>query len=297
MDFIYLHTFCEVEKWGNFTRAAEALGYAQSSVTTQMQKLEEQYGVILFERAGRKMQLTQAGEVLLPYARQILALQAEVKTQLTEQQTGTLTIGTIETLAAFYLPPVLQAFHERYPRITLTLQAGNEASIVQSVKEGACDLGLILDRLSADQELVCLPLRKEAFAIIVWPDSPYSHLREISAQDLTHAHFILTEEGCTYRAFLLHTLRQADIPYHIVCGFGSLEAIKQCVMCGLGIAFLPSVTVQEDIAQGKLQALPFTHESHLYTQAIYLQKKWQSQAFQHLLDLMGSRRTALSELY
>ena len=66
MDFIYLHTFCEVAKWRNFTRAAEALGYAQSSVTTQIQKLEEQYGVVLFERVGRTMRPTQAGEVLLP---------------------------------------------------------------------------------------------------------------------------------------------------------------------------------------------------------------------------------------
>jgi len=276
MDFIYLQTFCEVSKWGNFTRAAEALGYAQSSVTTQIQKLEEQYGVVLFERAGRKMRPTQAGEVLLPYARQILALQAEAKTQLSEQQTGTLTIGTIETLAAFYLPPILQTFRERYPKLTLALHAGNEASIVRAVKEGYCDLGLILDRLSTDPELVRLPLRKGTFAIIVRPDSPYSQLSEITVQDLAHAHLILTEEGCTYRAFLLHTLRQSHISHHIVCGFGSIEAIKQCVRCGLGIAFLPSVTVQEEVAQGKLQAIPFVHESDLYTQVMYLQGKWQS---------------------
>jgi hypothetical protein len=87
MDFVYLQTFCEVAKWGNFTRAVEALGYAQSSVTTQIQKLEEQYGATLFERYGRRMQPTQAGEVLLPYARQILASRAEAKALLSEQQT------------------------------------------------------------------------------------------------------------------------------------------------------------------------------------------------------------------
>ncbi|HEU5374809.1 MAG TPA: LysR family transcriptional regulator [Ktedonobacteraceae bacterium] len=287
MDFTYLHTFCEVAKWGNFTRAAEALGYAQSSVTTQIQKLEEQYGAVLFERSGRTMRPTQAGEVLLPYARQILALQAEAKTQLSEQQTGTITIGTIETLAAFYLPPLLQTFRQRYPRITLALQSGNEASIVRAVKEGQCDLGLILDRLCADPELICVPLRKEEFAIIVRPDSPYRHLSKLSIQDLTHARFILTEEGCTYRAHLLHMLRQSATPYQIVCTFGSLEAIKQCVMYDLGIAFLPCVTVQEEIAQGKLLAIPFIHESHLSTQVIYLQRKWLSQAFQCLLDLMA----------
>lgn len=286
MDFIYLHTFCEVARWGNFTRAAEVLGYAQSSVTTQIQKLEEQYGAVLFERYGRRMQLTQAGEVLLSYARQILALQTEAQAQLAEQQTGTLTIGTIETLAAFYLPPILQIFRQTHPRITLTLQSGNEASIVQAVKEGLCDLGLILDHVLVDPEMVCIPLRQEEFAIIARPDSPSGHGSEITVQELANARLILTEEGCTYRALLLQALRASGTPYAIACEFGSLEAIKQCVMCGLGIAFLPRVTVQEEVAQGKLQAMAFRSSSKLYTQAIYLERKWRSHAFQHLLDLM-----------
>lgn len=287
MDFVYLQTLCEVAKWGSFTRAADALGYAQSSVTTQIQKLEEQYGAVLFERFGRRMQPTQAGEVLLQYARQILALQAEAKAQLSQQQTGTITIGTIETLAAFYLPPLLQTFRSTHPGITIALQSGNEESIVQAVKEGQCDLGLILDQVSLDPELVCMPLRKEEFAIIARPDSPYSPLPEITIQELANASFILTEEGCTYRALLLQALRQSGTAHQVVYEFGSIEAIKRCVMCGLGIAFLPRITVQEEVEQGKLQAIPLTHTSNLYTQAIYLERKWRSHAFQNLLDLMS----------
>lgn len=287
MDFVYLQTFCAVAKWGNFTRAAEALGYAQPSITMQIQKLEEQYGAVLFERYGRRMRPTQAGEVLLTYAQQILALQAEAKARLSEQQTGTLTIGTIETLAAFYLPPVLQTFREMYPGMSIALQSGNEASIVQSVKEGTCDLGLILDHLSQDQELISFPVRKEEFAIITRPDDAYSRLSEMTARDLAQARFILTEEGCTYRALLLETLRRKGIPPQIACEFNSLEAIKQCVLSGLGIAFLPYVTVQEEVAQGKLQAIPFVDGSHLFTQVIYLERKWRSQAFERLLHVMS----------
>ena len=80
-----------------------------------------------------------------------------------------------------------QTFRETHPSITIALQSGNEASIVQAVKEGQCDLGLILDRVSVDQELVCIPLRKEEFAIITRPESPYSHLSAITVQELTHA--------------------------------------------------------------------------------------------------------------
>ncbi|HEY7124246.1 MAG TPA: LysR family transcriptional regulator [Ktedonobacterales bacterium] len=295
MDFIYLRTFCAVAKWGNFTKAAEELGYAQSSVTTQIQKLEEQYGAVLFERCGRRMQPTQAGEVLLSYARQMLVLQEEARAQLAAQHTGTIRIGTIETLAAFYLPPVLQAFRATYPRITLSLQAGTETSILQAVKEGDCDLGLLLDHLSLDPELVCLPLRKEEFVIVARPDSPYGQRAEITVQELANAHILLTEEECTYRGLLLQELKQSGTPHQIVGAFGSLEAIKQCVMAGLGIAFLPLVTVQEEVAQGKLHALLFAAKSDLYTQAIYLKRRWHSSAFQHLVKLMGQKDASEEE--
>lgn len=286
MDFVYLRTLCEVAKWGNFTRAAEALGYAQSSVTAQIQKLEEQYETVLFERYGRRMRPTQSGEVLLSYARQILALQREAKAQLAEQQEGTLTIGTIETLAAFYLPSILHSFRERYPRITITLQAGNEAMVMQAVKDGQCDLGLILDQVAIDPELVCIPLRKEEFAIVTRPDAAYGSRVEIAIGELANERFILTDEECTYRSLLLQALKQSGVPFQIVGVFGSLEAIKQCVIGGIGIAFLPRVTVQEEVAQGKLQAIAFTPANNLYTQAVYLERKWRSPAFQSLLDLM-----------
>jgi len=136
MDFVYLRTLCKVARWGSLTQAADALGYAQSSVTTQIQRLEEQYEVILFERYGRKMKPTQAGEMLLHYARQILDLHTEAKSQLSQQEAGTITLGTIETLATFYLPPFLQIFRSAYPNMTLALQAGNESSIVQAAKDG-----------------------------------------------------------------------------------------------------------------------------------------------------------------
>ncbi len=291
MDFIYLRTLCEVAKWGSLTQAAEVLGYAQSSVTAQIQKLEEQYGVVLFERYGRRMRPTQAGEMLLHYAQQMLELHLEAKAILSQQEMGTITIGTIETLAAFYLPPVLQSFRQTYPKITIALQSGNEISIVQAVKDGHCDLGLVLDVVSSDSDLASLLVRKEEFAIVAHPDSPYAHMTEVPAHDLTNARFILTEEGCTYRAFLLQALREAGITYQIVGEFGSIEAIKQCVRYDLGIAFLPRVTIQAEVEHGILQAIPLAAESNLYTQAIYLKRKWQSRAFQDLLNLLGSPHT------
>ena len=286
MDFVYLRTLCEVAKWGNLTHAANALGYAQSSVTAQIQKLEEQYGAPLFERYGRKLRPTQAGETLIHYAQEILALHGQAKAALAQHETGTITIGIIETLAAFYLPSVLRAFRQTYPNVTITLQAGTELTIVQAVKEGRCDLGLVLDVLPSDPDLVCLPIRKEEFVIVAPPDSPYSHTQALTILDIAHERLILTEEGCTYRALLLHALKQSSVTYQIACEFGSIEAIKQCVMCGLGIAFLPRIAVQSEFDQGMLRGVPLAIPGTLYTQAFYLKRKWQSPTFQSLLAQM-----------
>ncbi len=290
VDFVYLRTLCEVARCGSLTHAAQSLGYAQSSVTTQMQKLEEQYGVPLFERHGKRLQPTQAGETLIRYAQQILALHSEAKAALSQQETGTLTIGVIETLATYYLPPVLRAFRNAYPNVTITLHAGTEPSIMQAVKHGGYDLGLVLDALATDPDLACIPLRKEEFVVVMAPESEYSQTREASmtVEEMAQARLILTEDGCTYRALLLHALKRSGVAYQIAGEFGSIEAIKQCVASGVGVGFLPRASVETEIEQGKLRGYPLAIASNLYTQAIYLKRKWQSRAFQRLLSEMSS---------
>ncbi len=287
MNFIYLQTFCAVAKWENFTRAADELGYAQSSVTTQIQKLEEHYGVILFERLGRKMQLTQAGEALLQYAQEILRLYEESREVLAQQTTGTMTIGTIETLAAFYLPPLLQTFQAGHPHMTLSLQPGTEPAIIQAVRERQYDFGLILDLPYSKPDLECITLRREELVVIAHPSSPFRSLSQMTIHELEDQRLILTEEGCTYRAQLLQALQQHSTRHEIACEFGSIEAIKQCVKFNLGLALLPRITVQTEIEQGSLIAIPFVHPDMLfYTQLIYHREKWQSHAMHDFLDLV-----------
>lgn len=112
MDLTYMRTFREVAKRQSFTRAAEELGYAQSSVTMQIQKIEKEYGVPLIERHGRALRLTPPGEELLKLFVEILDLYDRSKETIAQQIGGTLTIGTIDSLAAFYLPPFLQQLRD-----------------------------------------------------------------------------------------------------------------------------------------------------------------------------------------
>jgi len=290
MELTYLKTFREVAKWGNYTRAAEALGYAQSSVTTQIQKLEESYGVVLMERFGRQMRLTLAGQMLLQYANEIHRLHEESKEAVSRQSKGTLSIGTIETLAAFYLPPYLGAYRRDYPDINVMIQPGNEPEIIEAVKEGQLDMGIILDPPFADGELHTVVLREEPLVIIVSPEHPLTARSEVRAMDLDHASLILTEDGCTYRAMLLRVLQAHPIGYRIAYEFGNLEAIKQCVINGLGIALLPRIAVAGEVRKGQVVPLPFVDPAcRFFTQLIYPKKKWQSNAFVGFLELLGGQ--------
>ncbi|NOV04650.1 LysR family transcriptional regulator [Paenibacillus planticolens] len=289
MELTYLKTFREVAKWGSYTRAAEVLGYAQSSITTQIQKLEESYGAVLVERYGRSMKLTLAGEALLQYANDIHRLHEESKEVISRQSRGILSIGTIETLAAFFLPPRLQTYRQHFPDINVMIQPGNEPFIIEAVKEGALDVGFILDPPFADPELHCSILREEELVIIASPAHRFAAAHEVQIGDLEKESFILTEEGCTYRAMLLRTLKSNQIPYSLSYEFGNLEAIKQCVMYGLGIALLPRIVVAEDIEKGRVIAVPLVHpDFKFYTQLVYSKKKWQSKAFLGFLDVLGA---------
>ncbi|CAN7751990.1 LysR family transcriptional regulator [Paenibacillus sp. LjRoot153] len=288
MEMTYLRTFREVAKCGSFTRAAETLGYAQSSITAQIQKLEESYGAVLLERFGRTMKLTMAGEALLQYANEIYRLHEESKEVVSQQSKGTLTIGTIETLAAFYLPPYLQAYRRDYPDVNIVIQPGNEPFIIESVKEGVLDIGIILDPPFTDPELDSSILREEPLVIIASPDHKLAGQSEVHVEDLENESLILTEDGCTYRAMLLKVLKGNQVSYKLSYEFGNLEAIKQCVTYGLGIALLPRITVAEEIRKGQLVAIPFVHPAcKFYTQLIIAKKKWKSKAYLGFLELLG----------
>lgn len=288
MELVYLKTFREVAKWGSYSRTAEVLGYSQPSITTQIQRLEESYGAVLFERYGRQMRLTMAGEALLHYANEILRLHAESKEVIAQQTAGTLSIGTIETLAAYYLPPLLQHYREHYPDMNMVLQPGNEPAIIQGVKEGQLDFGFILDTPYTDPEVYTISIRQEELVIVTPLEHRLTQQSQVVVRDLENESLVLTEEGCTYRALLLKSLKENNVSYRLMSEFGSLEAIKQCVMYGWGVALLPRFAVEDEVKSGKLSAVPFyQHDCHFYTQLIYLKRKWLPKAFEHFLRMLN----------
>ncbi|NGM85051.1 LysR family transcriptional regulator [Paenibacillus sp. 7124] len=288
MELTYLRTFCEVIKSGSYTRAAEQLGYAQSSVTAQIAKLEEMYGAKLLERSGHGMAPTFAGKTLLGYARQMLALSEEAKAIISEGQAGELTVGCIETLAAYFLPDRLHRFRKQYPDIRLRVLPGSESDIIAGVRNKSSDFGLIFDKPYVSEDLQVLPLRQEELFIIVHPGHPLADFKSVQISLLAAEPLVLTEDTCTYRNHLLQEMRGLGIAPRVELEFGNLEGIKQAVKHEWGIAFLPGYTVLEELEREELKAIPVAEGGGwgFQIQLIYRKDRWLSASFERFIEMM-----------
>lgn len=280
MELTYLRTFCAVVDKGSYTRAADMLGYAQPSVTAQIAKLEALYGAVLLERSGRGMVPTFAGRNLLPYARQMLALSEEAKTVIAGGDQGTLNIGSIETLAAYYLPSRLHRYREQYPGIQLRVQPGSEESIIAAVMDRSVQFGLIFDAAHSAEELITLQLREEPLYVVTHPQHPLAAGTEVTPEQLEGEVLVLTEHTCTYRKQLLQILRESGVAAREGMEFGNLEGIKQAVKHGWGTGFLPRYAVEEELRTGALTGIPLRGQMDpFYIQLIYRKELHLSPAF------------------
>ncbi len=287
MDLAYFQTFREVAFHQSFTKAAGELGYAQSSVTMQIQKLEQLYGVRLFERHGKGLRLTSAGDELLQVTVQMLNLFQQSKELLAQQGGGILTIGTIDSLAAYFLPSLIQNIRRQYPAITVRLQPDSETSIVDKVKEGEFDIGILLENKPSDPGLQWTIIREEPLVLIASPDHPLSSLRAIQLEQLNDAEWIMPESSCNYRMMLEKVLRRQSISYKIGLELGNPEAIKRCLMSGTGISLLPQMVVREEVKRGELVVLPFNHpDIRLDLQMVMRPKKWISNPLKDFIDML-----------
>ncbi|WP_109689794.1 LysR family transcriptional regulator [Tumebacillus permanentifrigoris] len=289
MELRHLNTFKVVAEVKGFTRAADLLGYAQSSVTAQIQALEEELGVQLFNRLGKRIVLTEAGTRLLPFVAEIQKLVETAKSELLEAQVpqGTLTIGAPESLCAFRLPSLLQEFRRKFPSVKIVLRPGLCWQLRQQVRSGELDLAFLLDEDKPEgNDLHAEVLLEEPIKLIAPPTHPLTERKAVYPQDLKEETLFLTEVGCSYRTIFEQQLNSHGIYLDQQLEFGSLEAIKQCVITGIGLAQLPEVVVQNELADGRLVALPWAGQAvSVHTQLLYHKSKWVSPAMKEFLEI------------
>lgn len=289
MEFRQLDIFRIVAHELNFTKAAKRAHCVQSNVSVQIRAMEQELGVPLFERLGQQVRLTAHGSLLLPYAERMLHLLEEANsvTKGGDHPTGTLVIGCPESVLTYRLPPVLKLFRSQYPQVDLLFRGVGAAELITHLERGDLDLGLVIDDDLKDIRLHVEHLCKESMVLVSQVNHPLLSRIRIGPKDLVRQTFLLTDAGCAYRTKLEHALAKANVEAETIMEFSSVETIKQCAALGMGIACLPKLVVDEEIATRKLAVVPWEGSSlSMNTIVAWHKDKWLSPAMKAFLALL-----------
>src|ERR671918_305706 len=278
-------------------RAAARLGYVQSSVSAQVAALERELGVRLFDRLGRRISLTEAGAVMLAYSRELLVLAGEARDAVIDagvgagEVTGSLTVSAPETLLTYRLPRLLAIFHERHPKVRLSVHPSAIGRLVGSMRravdEGRVDVAFVLDGALGVPGLSIEPLIGEGVTVIAPSDHALAASTSVVPQDLSGEAVLLPEapeSGCAYRGQFERQLGERGVMPPERMEFQSIEAVKQCVAAGMGVSALISVAVEAEIEDGKLAALRWEEPFDVFTQMVWHEKRWKSPALRAFLE-------------
>lgn len=288
MDMRQLETFRVVARMLSFTQAALQLDYAQSTISSQIQTLEREVGAPLFNRVNKRVELTDAGRRLLRYADRMLEIAEEAKSVIAgdEEPSGTLNITAPETICTYRLPPLLRQFRQRYPQVLLIYRPVRSTNWQRAVLHANLDVAFWLSEPVQSTRMIVEPLIEEPLVLAAATDHPLAQRTRVVPADLENEPLLLTERGCNYRSlFERYLVSQGVIPVTNY-EFDSVEAIKQCVIANVGIAVLPAVTLQRELAQGSLVALPWSQPNfRVQTMVMVHKEKWISPAMKAFLDL------------
>ena len=289
MELRNLKTFVTIAKGGSFTKAADILGYAQSTITTQIKVLESQLNTKLFDRLGRNIFLTSDGEKLLKYAEQILKLSSEAENVvgMSEITKGTLTIGAVESLCVIRLPGILKKYHELYPKVDIIIKLATDSNLRSYLKNNTIDVAIFLGKEVYDEELISKTKFYEPMVVLSSPSHIISKLKSITADNLSSESFILNEKGCSYCTMFESMLNKAGVYPKSILEVGSIQAIKQFTINNLGITFLPRMAVEKELKDGQLVELNWHGpDLNVMSQVMYHKDRWISPAMKAFLDLI-----------
>lgn len=279
MELRQLNTFCIVASTLNFSRAAEVLNYVPSNVTMQIKALEDELGVRLFDRLGKQLVLTTAGERFLTHVQGVLNKLDEARSVVHDNEilSGTLTISANEVICAYRLPAVFQRFRSQHPGVRLIFRSVPNQELKQTLFEGTADVVFMLDEPISSGGLAVEPLLEETFRLFAAPDHPLAKRTVLQLEDFHGEVFLTNEKGCPYRTMFDRSFERGGIDSITYLEFQSAEAIKQCAISGIGIAFLPEMVTEAEVERGELVALPWQiPDLHVYTQMLWHKDKWLS---------------------
>lgn len=289
MDIRHLKTFKSILEEGSFSNAAMKLGYTQSTVTAQIQQLECNLSIKLFQKIGRNMVLTPLGKELIPYTNELLDTIKKIESigKYGDKIKGELKIAIGESLMSYKLQDVLSLFKEKAPNVRFSIISLNCLAIKNALLKGEVDIGLMYDIGSQNNSLASVQLADFPLTLVCSPLFEQDKFDFCKSNQEINTSLIINEVDCIYRKLIESYFRDKRIVLNNTMELWSIEAIKKCVASNLGISFLPRFVVEEELENGKLRELKVGCSSAKIT-AIYAhhKNKWVSPAMSLFMQLV-----------
>ena len=257
MDFDQLLTFLEVAKLGNFSRAGEKVYRSQSAVSAQIRQLEQEYGERLFDRSGKTVRLSPAGEVLLEYAQRMVALRNESLRAVADQghiPRGTLSIGANEATCLYVLPDIFTEYCQQFPQVQISVYRNFSRKILQAVEDGAIDLGIASLPVKSPS-LKVHAIFRDQLQLMVPTRHPLASHESVTVEEMANYPLIFPKTGYT-RQQLDKLFRPYVSKLRVAMEIPSVGLIKSFVVAGIGVTLLSSTFAQDEVRAEKAKLLP-----------------------------------------
>ncbi len=288
MDMRTIQTFIEVAELQSITKAAQSLGFAQSTVTMQIQALERELGVPLFDRIGKHISLTAPGRKFLTHAYELSHILQKAGA-LGEENGGVLRIGVLESLLFSRLTTLLPTFKAQHPQVELHIKMGQATELLQLVKQNQLDLAYLSADRNTDPDLICLHRRREEMIFVCGTSHPLANRSSLSVDELLQHELVVTERSgvCFGRLRALAAAHNVLLKSSIEVD--STAVIASLLKIGMGPAFLPAYALADHLADGSLVKLAVnTPPEHYESQILCHKDRWLSPVMHDFIALCAN---------
>ena len=287
MELRNLITFTHVAELGSFTKAAQQLGYSQSTISFQIKQLEDELGCLLFERINHTITLTERGHELVSYAHGVRALTDEFKETLNkeEQLTGHIHIVTPDSICDDMINSNYMDFHKRYPSISICFTTGDSGVMLSMLDHNEADFIITLDGQLYNKDYVIAKEELVPMHFVASANSKFAGKKNLSIKDIINEPFILTENGQGYRRVFDKELAKKSLEIVPVLEIGRTDMITSLVAQGDMISFLPDFVTKDLTQSGELCYLDVKDMNiEIWKQLIYHKNKWMSKSLKIFID-------------
>lgn len=291
MELRILNTFLKVAQLQSFSKAADSLGYSQSAITVQVQQLENELGVRLFDRIGKNVTITHYGQSFIPYARDVISSATKAAHFAVDDHdlTGTLRIGSIESIITTSFSEILPLFHQRCPHVTTTIYSGGTQELMEMLHHNELDLIYTLDEPGYDPQLIKLFEQPEEVVVMAGGQHPLSKSEHLALKDIINEDFILMPKTSNYRHLFDAELARQKLEVHPFLELDGTDMAIRLLESNPYLTVLPRYAAEAQVQSGRIVVLP-VEDCHMeqYRQLVHHKDKVITPQIRAIADVIAA---------